>query len=306
MKMDWIAGLNKAIDYIEDHLLDEIDYNEVASQSFSSSYHFQRVFSILCGFTIGEYIRNRRLSLAGNELAKGEIKVIDAALKYGYESPDSFAKAFSKFHGVLPSQARNNGSSLKSFSRLVLKISIEGGKAMNYRIEKKPEMILTGFKAHFTGAPYGEEREKQEEELFLTTRGKQWFLRGAAGTNCEDAHCVITNITDEGYDYYYCHYIGDYERENLYNRSVTGVDFVNELGLENLVIPASDYVIFETSNVKSPVCDYYDLLNMRVDILTEWMPEMGLSLKEAPELAVYHWVPKNERNVQIWLPIEKA
>ena len=86
--MEWITGLQKAIEYIEAHLSDEIDYDTLASQSFSSSYHFQRIFSIICGFTIGEYIRNRRLSLAGAELASGKIKVIDAALKYGYESPD--------------------------------------------------------------------------------------------------------------------------------------------------------------------------------------------------------------------------
>lgn len=107
--MDWIIGLQKAIDYIEDNLTETIDYEMVAAQSFSSSYHFQRVFRILCGFTIGEYIRNRRLSLAGTELATSDAKVIDVALKYGYGSPDSFAKAFQKFHGILPSQARNNG-----------------------------------------------------------------------------------------------------------------------------------------------------------------------------------------------------
>lgn len=130
--MDWIMGLQKAIDYIEEHLLEEIDYDVIAAQSFSSVYHFQRIFSILCGFTIGEYIRLRRLSLAGAELAASEIRVIDAALKYRYESPDSFAKAFRKFHGVLPSQARNNGTVLNSFSRLVLKISLEGGRSVNY------------------------------------------------------------------------------------------------------------------------------------------------------------------------------
>lgn len=175
--MDWITGLQKAIYYIEDHLFEEIDYETVAAQSFSSSYHFQRVFSILCGFTIGEYIRNRRLSLAGTELATSDAKVIDVALKYGYESPDSFSKAFKQFHDVLPSQVKKHGSSLKSFSPLVLKISLEGGKEMNYRIEEKPEMILTGYKARFTGVPKGENREKQESKLFETTRAKQWLLR---------------------------------------------------------------------------------------------------------------------------------
>ena len=79
--MDWIVGMQKAIDYIETHLTEPIDYDIVAAQSFSSSYHFQRVFSILCGFTLGEYIRNRRLSLAGTELAASDAKVIDVALK---------------------------------------------------------------------------------------------------------------------------------------------------------------------------------------------------------------------------------
>ena len=161
--MDWIIGLQKAIDYIENNLTDTIDYEKVAAQSYSSSYHFQRVFSILCGFTIGEYIRNRRLSLAGTELATSDAKVIDVALKYGYESPDSFAKAFQKFHGILPSQARNDGSKLKTFSRLVLKFSLEGGTIMNYRIETKPQITLLGYKRHFEGMPYDELRYKQEE-----------------------------------------------------------------------------------------------------------------------------------------------
>ena len=104
--MDWIIGIQKAINYIEEHLTEEIDYDAVAAQSYSSSYHFQRVFSILCGFTVGEYIRNRRLTLAGIELAADQAKVIDVALKYGYETPDSFTKAFRKFHGILPSQVR--------------------------------------------------------------------------------------------------------------------------------------------------------------------------------------------------------
>lgn len=140
--MDWITGIQNAIDYIENHLTEVIDYNIVAEQSFSSTYHFQRLFSILCGVAVGEYIRNRRLSLAGSKLATTDIKV---------------------FHGVTPSSVRMNGRKLKSISRLILKISLESGKLMNYRIEEKPERILTGYKKHFTGAPYGKEREQQEE-----------------------------------------------------------------------------------------------------------------------------------------------
>ena len=135
--MDWISGIQNAINYVEEHLAEEIDYDAVARASLSSTHHFQRIFSILCGYTLGEYIRNRRLSLAGTELAEGTGKVIDIAAKYGYESPDSFCKAFQKFHGITPSQARSAGAVLKSFSRLFVKVSMEGGNVMNYSIEEK-------------------------------------------------------------------------------------------------------------------------------------------------------------------------
>jgi AraC family transcriptional regulator len=116
--MDWITGLQRAIDYMENHMTDELDYAEIARQAYSSSFHFQRVFGILCGYTLGEYIRNRRLTLAGCELASSNNKVLDAALKYGYDSPESFGRAFARFHGISPSQAKADGANLKSFSRL--------------------------------------------------------------------------------------------------------------------------------------------------------------------------------------------
>ena len=134
--MDWIAGMQFAIDYIEKNINEKLDYEEIAKCACSSVFHFQRVFSVLCGFTLGEYIRNRRLSLAGSELAYGKIKVIDAALKYGYDTPESFCRAFTRFHGITPSQAKNGGD-LKSFSPLRLKLIMEGGNLMDYRIEEK-------------------------------------------------------------------------------------------------------------------------------------------------------------------------
>ena len=140
--MNWIVGMQRAIDYIERHLTEDIDYAKVASAGFSSTYHFQRIFGVLCGYTLGEYIRFRRLSLAGEELASAKGKVIDVALKYGYDSPDSFSKAFQKFHGITPSEAREKGKMLKSFSRLSIKISLEGGSTMNYRVEEKNEFCV--------------------------------------------------------------------------------------------------------------------------------------------------------------------
>ena len=140
--MDWITGIQRAIDYVEAHLTEPIDYEEVAKRAYSSSFHFQRIFSIMCGFTLGEYIRARRLSLAGSALAGGEGKVIDIAMKYGYETPESFSRAFTRFHGISPSKAKANGAALKSYSRLSVKLILSGGNAMDYRIEKKDPFKL--------------------------------------------------------------------------------------------------------------------------------------------------------------------
>lgn len=109
--MEWITGIQKAIDYTEAHLTEEIDYEAVAKEACSSSFHFQRVFSILCGFTLGDYIRMRRLSLAAAELMQTKEKVIDVALKYGYDTPESFTRAFVRFHGITPTMARHGGMS---------------------------------------------------------------------------------------------------------------------------------------------------------------------------------------------------
>ena len=297
--MDWIIGLQRAIDYIEAHLTEPIDYEAVAAQSFSSSYHFQRVFSILCGFTVGEYIRCRRLSLAGTELAASDAKVIDVALKYGYESPDSFAKAFQKFHGILPSQARVCGNSLKSFSRLVLKFSLEGGSTMNYRIEEKEEMILTGYKRRFVGVPG--EREEQEKEMYVKTRAFQYILQGLSG-NTEMNFDVITNIDDEGYDFYIANQLNEYSRNNLEKDGILGKEFARHF--ENIVIPKGTYAIFETERCSFPTTVFLDL---RKKIASEWLPSSGYQLANAPELVVTHWFrgeKRDQRYRELWIPVE--
>jgi AraC family transcriptional regulator len=148
-KMDWIKSLQNAINFVENNLTYEIDLEEVAKIANSSTFNFQRVFSILCGYTLGEYIRNRRLSLAGSELASTSQKVIDIALKYGYESPESFTRAFVRFHGINPSQVKKNGGSLKVFSKISVKLILDGGSLMDYRIEKHDEFKIISKKKYF-------------------------------------------------------------------------------------------------------------------------------------------------------------
>ena len=300
--MDWIIGIQNAINYIEDHITEELDYTQIAKESFASSFHFQRVFSILCGYTLGEYIRNRRLTLAGKELASTEVKVIDVAYKFGYDNPESFARAFHKFHGITPSQARNDGAKLKSFSRMYLKLLLEGGTTMNYRVEKKLEMTLLGYRHHFVGAPYGKTRYEQEENFFITTRAHQWMLKGMANDKQSD-YCVLTNMDDEGYDFYFGVTTDNYERSNLYNKAVTGIDFMERFGFEVLTIPACTYAVFETEEQRMPIPDYFEI---RKQIAGEWLASTEFQWINAPEIAVYHWGivgGYEKRMIEIWTPI---
>ena len=134
--MNWISSLQKAIDYVEEHITEKIDYEKVAKEACSSAFHFQRIFGIMCGITLGDYIRMRRLTLAAQEIMNTDKKIIDIALDYGYDSPESFTRAFSKFHGVTPTEVRS-GATITAFSRLSVKLILSGGNLMNYRIEKK-------------------------------------------------------------------------------------------------------------------------------------------------------------------------
>lgn len=134
--MDWIEGIQRAIDYVEANITEDIDFEEVAKQAYSSSFHFQRVFGILCGYSLGDYIRMRRLSLAGEELSRGNAKIIDVAVKYGYDTSESFSRAFTRFHGIAPSEAKRGGK-VKIFTPLSVKLTLTGGSKMDYRIEKR-------------------------------------------------------------------------------------------------------------------------------------------------------------------------
>lgn len=301
--MDWITGIQNAINYMEEHILEEIDYEEVAKQSYSSSYHFQRVFSILCGYTVGEYIRNRRLSLAGMELQTEKAKVIDVALRYGYDSPDSFAKAFQKFHGITPREARTDGVVLNSFSRLSLKITLEGGKMMNYRMEEKKELVLTGYKRHFAGTPA--KRTEQEEALYGETRMNQYVLKGMS-RDCDTTYNVITNFDDSGYDFYIAAKLGTWETEHL--DEVLGIQEKDRF--EKIVVPAGQYLVCETERERYPVMQVEEL---RRKAVSEWLPSSGYELTNAPEVAIVHWFYESEndavndsRYVELWLPIKKA
>ena len=298
--MEWITGIQNAINYIEKNLDGKIDYDRAARESFSSPHHFQRVFSILCGYTLGEYVRNRRLSLAGTELATGKEKVIDIAAKYGYESPDSFAKAFQKFHGITPSQARG-GAQLRSFSPLSIKVTLEGGSIMNYRIEEKSAMLLTGYKRRFTGSP--NDKQEQDHNFACETRLEQYILEGMCREH-ETIYQILTNFDADGYDFYFAYQFPSWALEDMLEIPANIAD-----RFENVPIPAGTYIVFETERCEFPTAKMDEL---RTKAISEWLPTSGYELRDVPEIGVIHWyweegneALNSSRYCELWLPIVK-
>lgn len=288
--MDWISGIQRAIDYVEENLTQELDFAEIAAKACSSSFHFQRLFGILCGLSLGEYIRCRRLTLAGSELASTDIKVIDAALKYGYESPESFGRAFVRFHGITPSQAKAEGANLKSCSRLSVKLILEGGSIMDYRIEKKEAFRVIAKRGMFS----------QQEEVRLTQIPDFWNACHRDGT--------INKL---------CSY---YEKDNIFGDALLGIcfepgdkEFPYAIGVANSkaqagegysaeTIPAHTWVIFKCTGAMP---DAIQMLWRR--IYTEFFP--GSEYQPCGDLDIEVYpdgdTDSPDYKSEIWIPVEK-
>lgn len=148
--MNWMDGMAKAIAYMEGHLKEEVTMENVAKQACVSSFYFQTIFSALCGLSVAEYIRFRRLTLAGSEVVATDRKIIDIALDYGYDSPDSFTKAFVRFHGTTPSSARKQGGTIRAFAPLKIEFTLKGGMTMDYKIIEKDAFTVMGSVREFS------------------------------------------------------------------------------------------------------------------------------------------------------------
>ena len=146
--MEWLTGIRTAIDYMEEHLRDDIDVTDVAKQVYISPFFLSRGFAFMTGCGISEYLRNRRLYQAALDLKETDDKVIDIALRYCYDTPESFTKAFSRFHGASPSQVRG-GAPVRVFLPLKINISIHGGNQMDYKITPMFPFKVIGFQRVF-------------------------------------------------------------------------------------------------------------------------------------------------------------
>ncbi len=148
--MNWLSSFNETLDFIEDNIFMDIDTNCIEKISYTSFHHFNRMFLILSGISLKEYIRKRRLTLAGNDVLSSNEKVIDIALKYLYQTPESFSKAFKRFHGMSPSDARKRNGPIKTFPKLSFQLTIQGGKEMEYEITKKGNLNFKGYEIDVT------------------------------------------------------------------------------------------------------------------------------------------------------------
>lgn len=182
--MEWMAIIGNSIQYIEEHITESLSIDKIAKAVSVSPFYFQKGFAMLCGYTVAEYIRNRRLTLAAGELISTGAKVIDLALKYGYDSPDSFTKAFTRFHGSPPAVVRKDAATVKTFAPLKIKFSLEGGYIMDYKIENKPAFtVLANAKTlGYEGAM--QEVPKLWQEHFASGKGQ--FICGTYGINIDE------------------------------------------------------------------------------------------------------------------------
>ena len=172
----WIEGFQRSIDFIEQNLCETLDITAIAEKAALSPFYYQRIFGALCGMTVGEYVRARRMTLAAQELSHSGIRVIDVAVKYGYDSPDSFARAFQRFHGIAPSQAREPGVNLRSFAPMHIKVTLEGGGMLDYRIVEKAPFTIVGIRRRFNTETSYQEIPKYWSEWMSDMKGLKGML----------------------------------------------------------------------------------------------------------------------------------
>ena len=272
----WIEGIQESIDFMEQNLTEELEIEAIAGKAALSPFYFQRIFGALCGMTVGEYVRARRMTLAAQELSRKDAKVIDVAMKYGYDAPDSFAKAFQRFHGIPPSQAKEPGAPLRSFAPLHIKITMEGGTMLEYQIVKKAAFTVIGVRRRFHSDTSYQEVPKFWDEWMA--QGEKRPILGTFGL------CLDTDGKD--FDYWIADLYFPWEEIPA--------------GCETRVIPASFWAQFP--------CTMETLQDTNTRIWSEWLPALrGYSLAGEYDLELY--LPpmdgREEMTVAIWVPLKK-
>lgn len=283
--MDWLDRMNAVMDYIEEHLASEISYDEIARLACTSAYHFQRMFPYVTGVTLSEYIRRRRLTDAAFMLQHTDAKVIDVALRYGYESQAAFTRAFKSLHGVTPAAACDAGVSLKAYPRMTFKISIRGDVEMEYRIMDRPafEMFgvagqINGWEDPFEAVPAFnrkcDEDGSVDEMNALLGRFHDTYL-----------HAALYDFTEEGFQYMICYYLPE------------GMAIPEKF--KKLPVPALTWAVFTMP-------ENITIKEFRRRIWREWFPTSGYEQAEGPEFEMYYGQAAHGNAIyEVWVPVRK-
>lgn len=280
--MEWIDRLNSAIRYMEEHLTDEIDYEQLGRIACCSSWHFQRMFSYMAGIPLSEYIRRRKMSLAAVDLQSSDARIIDIAEKYGYRSPTAFNRAFQSIHGTAPSSVRQEGISVRSFPPITFKITVKGVEEMNYRIETKEAFRIVGVSVPL-------EKEIEKNFAVIPSKWQEISLNGtlqalAQMMNQEPMGVLGVSTCNEEEPWRY--YIA-------VSTSLEAGDY------EEYTVPAATWAIFPGEGTNQSIQE----LERR--IVTEWLPTSGYEYGSAPDIEVYlNPDPQNAR-YEVWIPVTK-
>lgn len=285
--MEWIESISKAIEYIETHITEDLATSDIAKEVCISSFYFQKGFSMLCGFTVAEYIRQRRLTLAGSELVSTDNKIIDIAMKYGYDSPDSFTKAFTRFHGSTPTAVRRDGAMMKSFASLKINISLKGGYTMDYKIIEKEAFTVLASGSRFKYESCKEEIPKFWQEHYESGKGN--VVCGMYGVNIDNS----MGNSDE-FEYLIA---DDYK---------TGNDIPE--GFVTRVIPKHTWAVFSCKGAMPKA-----MIDVNHKIFSEWLPNCkDYEIAEGYNIETYTDIndyPKGNQDEnyysELWIPVKK-
>ncbi len=284
--MEWISRLNEAVSYIEENLAGEISYDQVARIACCSTFHFQRMFSYIADVPLSEYIRRRRLTLAAFELQSSNAKVIDVALKYGYDSPTSFNRAFHQVHGVSPAESRHIGVSLKAYPRISFKITIKGEAEMNYKIIIKEPFKIIGVKEHYN---LSAEECFAQVPLFWQKTVQSGIVPAILELMNQEPNGLLgvsTCMNGKDFDYYI---------------AVASNEATPD-GMVEYTVPGCTWAVFECIG---PMPSAIQELQKR--IITEWLPTSGYEYANAPDIEVYFEGDQQaaDYRCEVWLPITK-
>ncbi|MGI5920476.1 MAG: AraC family transcriptional regulator [Syntrophomonadaceae bacterium] len=289
--MDSLRNLNNALAYIEEHLTEDINYSEISKIAYCSEYHFKRMFSFLSGISLSEYIRRRRLTLAGLDLKDSDLRIVDVAVKYGYSSADTFSRAFHSMHGILPSEARDEKRQLKAYPRMTFQLSIKGGCEMNYRMVEKEPFKLVGFKKRVPIVFEGVNPEIAKMTELLTPEVIK-RLKLIANVEPTGIISASTNFSE-----------GRMEEKGQLDHYIGVATTSDETeGFDVLMINASTWAVFESIGPFPET-----LQNVWGRIYSEWFPSSGYGAVEGPEIL---WNENTDTQnpkyrSEIWIPVKK-